>query len=177
MGEVLTTIGRKYKQLKGAWGIIMVVNHMSDANRLRVGKKLRIPKGTWSLFIDKSMFRMWLLYEGTPFKEYEIATGKNDKTPATTFKVDSKTPKPDWYPPVSLEMKERKIKHGDPRNPLGAYWIAIHHELYDGYGIHGTNDESVIGTAASNGCIRMHNNEITEMASIVFKGMTVSILE
>ncbi|MHC4606187.1 MAG: L,D-transpeptidase [Planctomycetota bacterium] len=178
-GQVLTTIGRKYKQFHGAWGLIAITNHIeiADAGRLRAGKKLRIPKGGWSIFADKSMYRMWLLYEGTPFKEYDIAIGKENKTPTTVFKVHSKTPKPTWYPPPSAGIKDAIIPYGDPRNPLGDYWIQLEHAVYDGFGVHGTNDEEVIGTQITNGCLRMHNKEVVEMAMAVYKGMTLTIVE
>ena len=36
-----------------------------------------------------------------------------------------------------------------------------------GYGIHGTNNPSSIGTAASLGCIRMHNHHVEELFPLV----------
>ena len=43
------------------------------------------------------------------------------------------------------------IPGGTPENPLKARWLGI----FDGAGIHGTDDVGSIGTAASHGCIRM----------------------
>lgn len=35
--------------------------------------------------------------------------------------------------------------------------------IYDGVGIHGTDEEASIGTAASRGCIRMRIPEVIEL--------------
>lgn len=176
-GELLTHVAKKYPQLHNEWGILAVVNNIADPHRLRAGKKLRIPKGTWSLTVDKSLFRMWLLYEGAPFKEYVVAIGSpQHPTPAATFTVRSKSPKPAWTPPADTGLKGQ-IPYGHKDNPLGEYWIALEHDTFDGFGIHGTNDESVIGTAASRGCVRMHNSEVVEMASIAFPGMPLTVVE
>ena len=43
------------------------------------------------------------------------------------------------------------------------------------YGIHGTNDESSIGSNASHGCIRMHNADVESLYEILPKGTTVII--
>ena len=175
-GDSLSTIARHYPALHGEWGIIALLNNIKDPHLLRVGKKLRIPRGGWSLMVDKSMFRMWLLYEGTPFKEYPIAIGKADKTPATQFRIGSKKPRPDWYPPAETGLKG-VVRYGHKDNPLGEYWISLAHDAHEGFGIHGTNDDSSVGTAASNGCIRMHNEAVSELAPIAYAGMNVTIVE
>ena len=41
------------------------------------------------------------------------------------------------------------------------------HYYWTGYGIHGTDTESSIGTYASHGCIRLHNADIRELFSQV----------
>ncbi len=42
--------------------------------------------------------------------------------------------------------------------------------------IHGTNQESLIGTPASHGCVRMRNADIAELFDLVPEGATVEIL-
>lgn len=42
--------------------------------------------------------------------------------------------------------------------------------------IHGTNEESLIGTPASHGCVRMRNSDIVELYSRVPRGTPVEIL-
>lgn len=43
---------------------------------------------------------------------------------------------------------------------FGTRWMGLNNP---GYGIHGTNNPSSIGTAASLGCIRMHNHHVEEL--------------
>lgn len=48
---------------------------------------------------------------------------------------------------------------------------------HKGIGIHGTHDESSIGTLATEGCIRLHNADIYEFATkYAYRGMPVIIL-
>ena len=42
--------------------------------------------------------------------------------------------------------------------------------------IHGTQEEGLIGKPASHGCIRMRNNDVTELYDLVKKGLYVLIL-
>ena len=43
--------------------------------------------------------------------------------------------------------------------------------------IHGTNEEGLIGTKASHGCIRMKNKDIIDLYNITAKGMLVIIID
>jgi lipoprotein-anchoring transpeptidase ErfK/SrfK len=53
----------------------------------------------------------------------------------------------------------------------------VEHSQNIGYGIHGTNDPSSIGTSASNGCIRMNNRDVEELYDILPYGVDVEIVE
>lgn len=184
MGDALSKIANKFKHLHGQYGFIMLLNGMTDpAGTLRLGKKLRIPKGTWSLVADKSLFKLWICYEGAPYREFRIAIGTDEKTPAGVFTVGNKNPKPAWYPPAEMipDLKKKgvpiPIPYGHPENPLGDYWIALDHKEYQGLGIHGTNDPKSIGTKASNGCLRMGKEDVMWIAWSTHPGMVVTITE
>lgn len=178
-GDNLEGIARKFKTLNGVKGALMLVNHTRENAILRVGRKVRIPRGTWSVVIDKSLFRLWVCCEGAPFKGYTITTGAPGKeTPAARFVAGNKNPKPAWWPPADMKVSGKiPVPYGDPQNPLGEWWIALDHDQHPGIGIHGTNDPGSIGTRASNGCIRMINEEVGEVAALAFKGMTVAVVE
>jgi len=178
-GDTLESIARKFKALSGVKGAIMYVNNYKENALLRAGRKVRLPKGSWSLLVDKSLFKMWVLYEGCPFKGYTITTGApNKETPVTKFVVGGKNPKPAWWPPSDVKVQGKTpVPYGDPQNPLGDWWVSLEHDLYHGIGIHGTNDPGSIGSKASNGCIRMLNEEVVEVAALAFKGMVVTIVE
>jgi lipoprotein-anchoring transpeptidase ErfK/SrfK len=63
-------------------------------------------------------------------------------------------------------------KASNPGGPFGSFWMGLSKRHY---GIHGTNDPSSIGKYVSHGCIRMHNKDVLELASLVQIGTPVSI--
>lgn len=76
------------------------------------------------------------------------------------------------------------LKAPDPTTVYGpyAYGLSGHSEALDTFdggdaelGIHGNNDASVLGTDASHGCIRMSNDKITSLASVLPLGTPVRI--
>jgi lipoprotein-anchoring transpeptidase ErfK/SrfK len=46
-----------------------------------------------------------------------------------------------------------------------------------GYGIHGTVDPQSLGKQVTQGCVRMANNEVEELYSIVPEGTEVAIVD
>lgn len=180
-GDSLAKIAKKFPNLDT--GSIKLINRLTSDN-IRAGHALRIPRGTFSCYVVKSQFRMYLMYEGCALKSYLIAVGQGGEndTPVGRFKVGVKTPDPQWSPPAKL-MEERGlppiVPANDPRNPLGPVWIPIHDDagLHRGYGLHGTNDEKVIGTAATFGCVRLANDHAREVYGVAFPGMIVDIVE
>ncbi|MBR2744118.1 MAG: L,D-transpeptidase family protein [Clostridia bacterium] len=68
--------------------------------------------------------------------------------------------------------KTPNIPGDSPRNALGRRWMQF---KSGGYAIHGTNDESSIGKHCSHGCVRMHNDEVIELYSMVPYGTTVIV--
>jgi hypothetical protein len=178
-GDTLEMIARKFKALNGVKGAILYVNNYREDAILRAGRKVRLPKGTWSILVDKSMFRMWILYEGCPFKTYQITIGAPHKeTPVAKFVMGGKNPNPAWWPPPDVKISGKApVPYGDPQNPLGKWWISLEHDIHHGIGIHGTNDPGSIGSKASNGCVRMLNEEVVEVAALAYKGMIVSVVD
>ncbi len=180
-GESLITFSRRFKQLHGEYGVVQLVNNIRNVGAVRAGTKLRVPRGTWSALVEKSLFTLYLCYQGAPCKAYRICIGANDNTPAAKFTVDIKNPKPAWTaPPDWLEREKVKgpvIPYGHPKNPLGEYWIGLASPSFSGFGIHGTNQPETIGTKASMGCVRMNNDEVVELARIAWKGMEVTVVE
>ena len=183
-GDSLWKIAKRFASLHASYGPILLVNRMTSPNSiLRMGQKLRIPTGTWSIAVDKSLFTLWLCYEGIPFKEYRVGIGMEERTPSGSFLASDKTPKPAWYPPHEIAMALKKngvpipVPYGHAENPLGTYWIAIKHDLHTGLGIHGNNEPDSLGTKSSLGCIRMDNKEIYMIAWTAYPGMKVTIVE
>jgi hypothetical protein len=62
---------------------------------------------------------------------------------------------------------------GGPGNPLGARAMYLGSSVYR---IHGTNDPSTIGKFVSSGCIRLTNEDVSDLFSRVDVGTRVVIL-
>lgn len=112
------------------------------------------------------------LYEGEKLvKTYDIAVGQADwETPVGSFTVLDLRQNPSWKHPITGEA----IPTG-PDNPLGSRWIGF---TYDGgyhIGIHGTNQEELVGQAVSHGCVRMRDREIQEVFGKIAIGTPIAV--
>ncbi|MCM3586409.1 L,D-transpeptidase [Mesobacillus maritimus] len=107
------------------------------------------------LIINKSTNQLAYIDENQVLNVVPVATGQTkDLTPEGLFTITVKAKNP-YY-------RKKDIPGGDPRNPLGTRWIGFDAEDTDGriYGIHGTNNPDSIGKYISQGCIRLHNQEV-----------------
>jgi len=167
-GDTFDSIAKRFATTVGL--LKRVNNHPSDL--LQVGQTLKVIRGTWSIRLSKSKFRLTLFLNGNFVKEYPVGIGAYDKTPTGTFIIDVKQKNPTWY------TGGEAIPFGDPRNLLGTRWMGFKKRPdLSGYGIHGTDDPSSIGKAVSNGCIRMLNADVEELYDIVPFGTEVTIVE
>ncbi len=76
--------------------------------------------------------------------------------------------------PTGNYFVDGTVQVPDPSGPYGAYQMSVaafsdvHYSFGGGIGqiaIHGTNDPALLGTPASNGCVRMTNDDITLLAN------------
>jgi len=107
---------------------------------------------------------------------YRIASAKPGFEWQGTNKVSAKTQWPDWRPPVEMQARRPELPTfmaGGPKNPLGARAIYLGSTIYR---IHGTNEPSSIGKSASSGCIRMLNEDVSELYQFVKVGTEVTVL-
>ena len=107
---------------------------------------------------------------------YRVATAKKGFEWKGSHAVTAKTKWPDWRPPASMRKRRPDLPAfmaGGPDTPLGARAIYLGSSIYR---IHGTNEPSSIGKAASSGCIRMLNEDVTELYQHVKIGARVSVL-
>ncbi len=158
-GDIMARIA---KQFNTNYELIIRINNKSPT-RLNIGDKLKILTGKTKILISKSDFTLTLLLNDRYVKQYRIGTGKNDKTPIGTFEVKNKMKEPTWYSPNG-----GIFPYGHPENILGTRWMGFKDkpDLY-GYGIHGTTLPDSIGTASSNGCVRMLNSDVEELYDFV----------
>jgi TolA-binding protein/LysM repeat protein len=162
-GDTLIGIARKFKTTVA---LIKECNNLTS-NLLRPNKVLKIVKRDYRIVVSKSKNTLILkTKEGEKIKIYTVATGKHNNTPVGEFKVVSKIENPTWY------SEEGVFPPGNPKNILGVRWIGI---SKPGYGIHGTTDPSSLGKQSTRGCIRMLNEEVTELYKLVTPGTPVII--
>ena len=76
-------------------------------------------------------------------------------------------PESDWAGALAGTV----VPGGIPENPLKARWMGI----FDGAGIHGTDDVGSLGTAASHGCVRMAVPDVIELYDQVSVGTPIYI--
>jgi len=70
------------------------------------------------------------------------------------------------------------LPYGDPGNILGTRWIGfVDTEQHEGFGIHGTSDESSVGKNVSNGCVRLRNADVEELFGMLAPGEKVRIVK
>jgi lipoprotein-anchoring transpeptidase ErfK/SrfK len=125
------------------------------------------------IVVDIGDLKLYLYRDGKLIKSYSVATGQAAyPTPTGSFVVTSKQMNPTWFPPNSDWAKDAKPIPPGIDNPLGTRWIGT---SAPGVGIHGTPDDSSIGTYASHGCVRMHIWEVEQLYEYVVIGMPVII--
>jgi len=108
-------------------------------------------------------------------KTYHVAVGQVGlETPAGLYHIQNKQIDPAWHVPNSDwagSLAGKVIPGGTPENPLKARWMGI----YNGAGIHGTDNTSSLGSAASHGCIRMAIPDVIELYDQVPVGAPIYI--
>ena len=174
-GDMLASIVKRYEKDYYYTDLVMQINNIPNAARIRAGQKIKIPKGTFAAIVQKRSHRLIVVLNGHYIKEYSIGLGApGSETPAALFAVaNNKQVNPDWTSPDG-----HVYKYGDPRNILGTRWIGFREtDQHQGYGIHGTNDESTIGKDVSNGCIRMLKKDVEELFTMLGPGDAVNVVD
>lgn len=137
------------------------------------------------ILIKKSKFKLYTIdSNNNVISEYDCALGKNKgqkekegdmKTPSGTFIIDEILDASYW----THDFKDGK---GEIKGAYGPWFISIDTTklskgAWGGIGIHGTHDESSIGTLASEGCIRLKNKDIASLKEFSKINMKVVIEE
>jgi lipoprotein-anchoring transpeptidase ErfK/SrfK len=107
---------------------------------------------------------------------YGIGVGRDGFTWSGVQSVTKKAEWPDWTPPPEMIARQPYLpRHmaGGPGNPLGARAMYLGGTVYR---IHGTNAPETIGTHVSSGCIRLTNQDVTDLYSRVSVGTKVIVL-
>jgi lipoprotein-anchoring transpeptidase ErfK/SrfK len=116
-----------------------------------------------TIVVSTSERRLYFVLGNGQALRYGVGVGRPGFTWAGTHSVTMKREWPDWRPPAAMLRRRPDLPRymkGGPDNPLGA------RALYIGsteYRIHGSNEPETIGEAVSSGCIRMTNEDVTDL--------------
>jgi lipoprotein-anchoring transpeptidase ErfK/SrfK len=126
------------------------------------------------LTLDRATFTLRLWQHLKLTKEYTVAVGMEGlETPEGLYEIQEKEENPVWHVPMSDwagSLAGQTIPPG-PSNPIKARWMAI----YEGAGIHGTEETYSLGSAASHGCVRMAIPDVEELYDLVEVGTPIYI--
>jgi lipoprotein-anchoring transpeptidase ErfK/SrfK len=126
------------------------------------------------LVVDRDNFQLRFYRKLKLVKSYTVAIGQvGYDTPAGMYHIQNKAVNPAWSVPNSdwAGALAGTVVPPGPSNPIKARWLGI----YDGAGIHGTDDVASLGTAASHGCVRMSIPEVIELYDKVPVGAPIYI--
>jgi lipoprotein-anchoring transpeptidase ErfK/SrfK len=113
------------------------------------------------------------IYRGEEvLNKFPVAIGKRGtETPKGKWRVMQLIKNPGW-----TNFKNGKVVKPGPNNPLGERWIGFWSDGTDVIGFHGTPDVKSVGTAASNGCVRMYNEDVKVLFDLVKVGTEVKVV-
>ena len=132
------------------------------------------PAGT--IVIDKRQRRLFLTMGDGTAMSYPVAVGMAGKAWSGWARVDGKYVNPGWTPPAVVKHDHPEMPNlipgGSPNNPMGVRALTLDR---DEIAIHGTTQSmrKSVGTAASYGCIRMYNEDVTDLFQRVSVGTPV----
>ena len=126
-----------------------------------------------TIVVETSERRLYLvLPEGKALK-YGIGVGRDGFRWSGQHRITRTAEWPGWTPPAAMRKRVPDLPaymQGGPNNPLGARALYIGSTLYR---IHGTSEPWTIGQAVSSGCIRLTNDDITDLYERVKVGALV----
>jgi lipoprotein-anchoring transpeptidase ErfK/SrfK len=129
-----------------------------------------------TVVIDTNTKFLYLVEGRGKARRYGIGVGRPGFEWKGTQAISRKAEWPDWRPPAEM-LKRRpdlpRYMAGGPENPMGARGLYLGSSLYR---IHGTNEPHTIGQAVSSGCIRMRNEDVTDLYERVRVGTKVVVM-
>jgi lipoprotein-anchoring transpeptidase ErfK/SrfK len=129
-----------------------------------------------TIVVDTPHTYLYLVLGGGKAMRYGIGVGREGFTWSGTQTITRKQEWPDWTPPPEMLHRQPYLPRfmaGGPGNPLGARAMYLGSTIYR---IHGTNAPETIGHQVSSGCIRMVNDDVTDLYSRVNVGTKVVVL-
>ena len=121
------------------------------------------PYAPGTIIISTRERRLYFVLSDHQALKYGVGVGRPGFTWSGVTFVANKREWPDWTPPAPMLLRRPDLpRHmaGGIENPLGARALYLG---YSEYRIHGSNEPDTIGEAVSSGCIRMTNQDVTDL--------------
>jgi len=120
--------------------------------------------------------RLYLMIGAGAAIRYPVGVGRAGMQWSGTSHIAAKYVSPAWEPPPDIRRENPKlpllIPGGSPHNPMGVAAMTL---AGTDYAIHGTNQPGLIGHFVSHGCIRMFNEDVTDLFGRVAVGTRVVV--
>ncbi len=129
-----------------------------------------------TIIIDTPNTYLYLVLGNGQAMRYGIGVGRDGFTWSGVQSITKKAEWPDWTPPAEMIARQPYLPRymaGGPGNPVGARAMYLGGTIYR---IHGTNAPGTIGTRVSSGCIRLTNEDVTDLYLRVNVGTRVIVL-
>jgi lipoprotein-anchoring transpeptidase ErfK/SrfK len=133
----------------------------------------RYSSGT--IVISTAERRLYLVLPNGQALKYGIGVGRDGFSWSGSHRITAKKEWPGWTPPSEMLARRPDLPRylpGGIQNPLGARAMYLGSTLYR---IHGSNEPETIGHAVSSGCIRMTNEDVTDLYNRVGVGTMVVV--
>jgi lipoprotein-anchoring transpeptidase ErfK/SrfK len=131
-----------------------------------------------TIVVKTSERRLYLVLDQGQAVRYPVGVGKAGKQWAGVTKIDGKYRQPAWAPPADVKRDNPNIPDviagGSPSNPMGVAAMTL---AGGEYAIHGTNRPASIGGFVSYGCVRMYNEDISDLFGRVPVGTKVVVTQ
>jgi lipoprotein-anchoring transpeptidase ErfK/SrfK len=141
-----------------------------DWNPVIVRLETPVPEG--DIHVDPNSFSLYLGLADRRAIRYRVGIGRAGLYESGTFILGNKARWPSWRPTNDMIRRapDRYARYangmpGGPNNPLGARALYLHTDAgLDTYlRIHGTTEPWTIGSAVSNGCVRLVNAHVEHL--------------
>ncbi|MCX5514005.1 hypothetical protein C3941_21980 [Kaistia algarum] len=133
-----------------------------------------ISRGT--IIVRTKERRLYFVLGAGQAVRYPVGVGRAGRQWAGESVISGKYLRPNWAPPDAIRKLRPNlpelIEAGSPANPMGAAAMTL---SGGEYAIHGTNSPKSIGGFVSFGCIRMYNEDITDLFDRVDVGTPVIV--
>ncbi|MCJ2083655.1 L,D-transpeptidase [Methylobacterium sp. J-090] len=150
------------------------VPQMSAIQREQVAYAGNYAPGT--IVVSTAERRLYYVLGDGQALRYGVGVGRPGFTWGGVQTITMKREWPDWRPPSEMLRRRPDLPRfmkGGIENPLGARAMYLGNSIYR---IHGSNEPETIGTAVSSGCIRMTNEDVSDLYTRAKVGAKVIVV-